>query len=59
MGVSFEDLFNVLLPVPPFSKARANFKGVAWCNLDSFGVMGSFVAMMSDYGGRARVRVVS
>ena len=53
MGVSFEDSFNVLLPVPPFSKAGANFEGVAWCNLDSFGVMGSFVAMMSDCGGRA------
>jgi hypothetical protein len=59
MGVSFEDLFNVLLPVPPFSKAGANFKGVAWCNLDSFGVMWSFVVMMSNSGRRARVRVVS
>jgi len=53
MGVSFEDSFNILLLVPLFLKARANLKGVAWCNLDSFGVIGSFVAMMSDYGGRA------
>jgi hypothetical protein len=66
IGVPFEDTFNVLLPVPPFSEAGANLEGIAWCNLegiawcnlDSFGVTWSFVAMMSDSSRRARVGIV-
>jgi len=58
IGVSFKDLFDVLLPVPPFSKARANLEGIAWCNFDSFGVTLSFVAMMSNSGRRIGVGIV-
>ena len=58
IGVSFEDPFDVLLLVPPFSKARANLEGIAWCNFDSFGITLSFVAMMSNSGRRIRVGIV-
>jgi hypothetical protein len=50
IGVSFEDSFDVLLLVSPFSKTRANLKGITWCNFDSFGVTWSLVAMISDSG---------
>ena len=55
--VPFEDSLNVFLPVPPFSKARANLECIAWCNLDSFSKVSSLVAMLSNSGGGARVGI--
>ena len=57
IGIPFEDSFYIFLLVALFSKARANLKSIAWCDLDSFSESLAFARIYSDIRG-ARVRVV-
>ena len=58
IGVSFEDSFNVLLPIALLSKARANFKGIAWCNLNSSSKAMSLTVVVGDGIRGTRIQVI-